>query len=118
MPVSAATSRRSAASVHAADLHNNQPVVGVDRDLDVVADVDLRMPLCSSRAGIALSSGRTSRAELRFFEVLGSRVTARRAVCGVAPIQPLEVVDQPLVGVRDDSLSKLRVKLRSLFLTA
>jgi hypothetical protein len=23
--------------------HNNQPVVGVDRDLNVVADVDLRM---------------------------------------------------------------------------
>jgi hypothetical protein len=34
--------------------HNNQPVVGVDRDLNVVADVDLRMRGRTQAAGIAL----------------------------------------------------------------
>jgi hypothetical protein len=36
------------------------------------------------------------------FEVLGSRLTAPRAVRGVAPIEPLEIVVRPLVGVRDE----------------
>jgi hypothetical protein len=57
--------------------HNNQPVVGVDRDLNVVADVDLRMrghtqaaPASPCKVAALLAQGRD------YFEVLGSRATA------------------------------------------
>jgi hypothetical protein len=57
--------------------HNNQPVVGVDRDLNVVADVDLRM---RGRTQAAPASpcrvARFARRGREFFEVLGSRATA------------------------------------------
>jgi hypothetical protein len=39
---------------------------------------------------------------VQVFEVLGSRPAARRALRGVALIKPLEIVIQPLVGIRDE----------------
>jgi hypothetical protein len=73
--------------------HNNQPVVDVDRDLNVVADVDLRM---RGHAQATPASPCTAAALLaqscEFSRILVRASTARRAVCGVAPIEPLEII--------------------------
>jgi hypothetical protein len=81
--------------------HNNQPVVGVDRDLNVVADVDLRMRGHTQAAPASPCKVCASRAGSRLFRGSWFARHSRHAR-GVPPIQPLEIVVQPLVGVRDE----------------
>ena len=100
-------------------LLDDQLVLGVDGDLDVVADADLGMRGHGAAVGIGqrdlvlagsleLCQHRVVAAALLaqrrdlLGEILGARAAACRAILDIALVEPLEVVLQPLVGGADE----------------
>jgi hypothetical protein len=105
-------------------LLDDQLVLGVDRDLNVVADAGLRMRGHRAAVGIGerdlVLAGSVELGQHRLVtaallaerrdllgQVLRARTAAYRAVFDIALVEPLEVVFQPLVG-RADELSQRR----------
>ena len=104
-------------------LFDDQLVLGVDRDLNVVADSDARV----RRHGAAVGIGQGYLVFARAFELLQHGVVltallaqsldllgeifhpraARRLFRGVALVEPLEVLGQPLVGRLDEFLQRI-----------
>ena len=98
-------------------------MLGVDRDLNVVADSDARV----RRHGAAVGIGQGYLVFARAFELLQHGVVlaallaqpldllgeifhpraARRLFRGVALVEPLEVIGQPLVGRLDEFLQRI-----------
>src|ERR1700735_5252346 len=115
-------------------LFDDQLVLGVDRDLNVVADGDTRV----RRHGPAVGIGQRYLVFARVVELVQHGVVPAallaqgldllgeifhpRAVCSrlgdVALVEPREVIRQPLVDRLDECSRELRVKLRALLLTA
>ena len=94
-------------------------VLRVDRDLNVVADADLRMRGHGAAVGIGqrdlvlagpleLRQHRLVTAALLaerrdlFGQILRARAAACRAVLDIALVEPLEIIFQPLVGAADE----------------
>ncbi len=111
-------------------LLDDQLVLGVDRDLDVVADGDLRV----RRHGAAVGIGQRYLVFARAFELLQHGVVsaallaqgldllgeifhpraARRLFRSVALVEPLKVIRQPLVGLLDEFLQRIASEIAIL----
>ena len=105
-------------------LFDDHLVLGVDGDLNVVADADLRIGRHGAAVGIGqrhlafaalLQRGKMRRIfaallvqRLDLFRQILDARTGSRALLGVAGVEPLEIIFQLLVGGRDEFLQRSR----------